>query len=285
MLGQDEGTMSRDSVIEQACSLIRDAPIEPDPFPHIVIDGIFPDQYYEELLRNLPAVSALSIPVKFGMMKIDDDDATFRALPEAGQRFWAEFDNEVKPPICYALLKRYRPYAKEKLSLIFGDCSHKLDLDDLEDRDFRPLRGIVQCRVTGARQAVHVDKATALFAYLFYFAADDTLRPFGTIFYEAKNRAKLLELYRANRGIRAWFPTESEAVTLELEPRTPLEFCRNRLVSYVNLPYSLHGVATDASAPRYSMQSFCDLPLRITLPLYEGWTDSISPTGSYRGDG
>ena len=111
MLGQDEGTMSRDSVIEQACSLIRDAPIEPDPFPHIVIDGIFPDQYYEELLRNLPAVSALSIPVKFGMMKIDDDDATFRALPEAGQRFWAEFDNEVKPPICYALLKRYRPYA------------------------------------------------------------------------------------------------------------------------------------------------------------------------------
>ena len=127
----------------------------------------------------------------------------------------------------------------------------------------------------------HVDKATSLFTYLFYFASDDSLRPFGTIFYKAKDRAHVLERYRANSAIRAWFPAADE---LELMPLPPLEFRRNRLLSYVNLPYSLHGAATDAVAPRYSMQSFCDFPPRVTLPLFDGWKDSVSPTGTYRGD-
>ena len=273
--------MSHEIVTEHACQRVRAAVINPDPFPHIVVDGIFPEQYYEELLSHLPAVSSLTIPVAFGMMKIGEDDQTFRALPEASQTFWADFDSAVKPLICRALLDRYFPYAREKLSLIFGDEAERIGLDGRALDEFQSLRGIVQCRITGARMAAHVDKATSLFTYLFYFAPDDSLRPFGTIFYKARDRADLLQRYRANRGIRAWFPKEGE---LELTPYPPLEFRRNRLVSYVNLPYSLHGAATDAAAARYSMQSFCDLPLRITRPLFEGWKDSVSPTGIYRGD-
>jgi hypothetical protein len=214
--------MSHQTVAEHACGLVRSAEIRPDPFPHIVVDGIFPEQYYEELLSHLPAVS----------------------------------------------------------SLIFGEEAEHLR-SELEPKEFRSVRGIVQCRITGARMGAHVDKATSLFTYLFYFAPDDSLRPFGTIFYKAQDRASLLERYRANRGIRAWFP---EAAELDLRPQPPLEFRRNRLVSYVNLPSSLHGAATDAAAPRYSMQNFCDLPLRVTLPLYKDWKDPISPTGLYRGD-
>ena len=186
----------------------------------------------------------------------------------------------MKPSICEALLERYLPYAAEKLSLIFGEEAEHLK-SQLEPKEFRSVRGIVQCRITGARMGAHVDKATSLFTYLFYFAPDDSLRPFGTIFYKAQDQANLLERYRANRGIRAWFP---DAADLDLRPQPPLEFRRNRLVSYVNLPYSLHGAATDAAAPRYSMQNFCDLPLRIALPLYKDWKDPISPTGLYRGD-
>jgi hypothetical protein len=274
--------MSPHSIAQWASPLIRSAPIRPDPFPHIVIDGIFPEPYYEELLSRLPALSLLSIPVAFGMMKIEEDDATFRAMPEDAQRFWTEFDKVVKPVICRALLDRYLPYTAEKLSLIFGEEIGCRTSHDILPEEFGSLRGIVQCRITGARMGAHVDKATSLFTYLFYFARDDLLRPFGTIFYEARDRAELLQRYRANRGIRAWFPRDGE---LELKPCPPLEFRRNRLVSYLNLPYSLHGAATDAEAPRYSMQSFCDLPLRVTLPLYAGWHDPISPTGIYQGDG
>jgi hypothetical protein len=272
--------MSHEIVTEHACQRVRAAAINPDPFPHIVVDGIFPEQYYEELLSHLPAVSSLTIPVAFGMMKIGEDDATFQSMPESARQFWNEFDQKVKPSICEALLERYLPYAAEKLSLIFGDEAEQVK-GQLEPKEFRSVRGIVQCRITGARMGAHVDKATSLFTYLFYFAPDDSLRPFGTIFYKAQDRANLLERYRANRGIRAWFPETGE---LDLRPEPPLEFCRNRLVSYVNLPYSLHGAATDAAAPRYSMQNFCDLPLRIALPLYKDWKDPISPTGLYRGD-
>jgi hypothetical protein len=272
--------MSHEIVTEHACQRVRAAAINPDPFPHIVVDGIFPEQYYEELLSHLPAVSSLTIPVAFGMMKIGEDDATFQSMPASARQFWIEFDQKVKPSICEALLERYLPYAAEKLSLIFGEEAEHLK-SQLEPKEFRSVRGIVQCRITGARMGAHVDKATSLFTYLFYFAPDDSLRPFGTIFYKAQDRASLLERYRAHRGIRAWFP---DAADLDLRPQPPLEFRRNRLVSYVNLPYSLHGAATDAAAPRYSMQNFCDLPLRITLPLYKDWKDPISPTGLYRGD-
>lgn len=165
--------------------------------------------------------------------------------------------------------------------LIFGEDAKRFDSSTLPLDEFRTLRGIVQCRISGARMGAHVDKATSLFTYLFYFPPDDLLHPFGTVFYKVRHRADLLQRYRANRGIRAWFPASGE---VEATPCPPLEFRRNRLVSYVNLPYSLHGAATDAAAPRYSMQSFCDLPLRVTLPLYEGWHDLVSPTGAYRGD-
>jgi hypothetical protein len=267
---------------QHATARIDDATILTDPFPHFIIDDIFPEIFYEEILSHLPPISSLSIPAKFGMMKIGDDDPTYRSIPEASQKFWSTFDNDVKAPICAALLRRYLPYAEEKLSLIFGDSVS--EFTHFEPRDFRPLRGIVQCRTTGARMGAHVDKATSLFTYLFYFAHDDSLRPFGTIFYDAPDRENLLALYRANRGIRAWFPTKSDLEMLNLKPRPPTEFRRNRLVSYANLPYSLHGAATDAAAARYSMQSFCDLPATITQKLYEGWKDPVSPTGVYRGD-
>ena len=234
--------MLHQDVTERACNLIEAASICPDPFAHLVVDGIFPETYYDQILRHLPPQSALSIPAKFGMMKIADHDPVFSGLSAEGREFWAVFDREVKAPICRALLQRYLPYAKEKLNLIFGDRA-KTWACDLEQDDFIALRGIVQCRIAGDRMGAHVDKATSLFTYLFYFAPDESLRPFGTIFYEAKDRAYLLERYRANSAVRAWFPAADE---LELMPYPPLKFRRNRLVSYVNLPYSLHGAATDA---------------------------------------
>src|SRR4051812_46029802 len=277
----EQALLSHQDIAERAKRLIAVAEINTEPFPHIVIDEIFPETYYREILRHLPSQELLSIPNKFGMMKIDNDDPSFQALSETTRDFWSEFDNVVKPPICAALLQRYLPYGAEKLSLTFGEDADRPDLSTFAPEEFRYLRGIVQCRTTGARMGAHADKATSLFTYLFYFAPDDSMRPFGTIFYGVRDRADLLQRYRANRGIRAWFPACRE---IELTPCPPLEFRQNRLVSYANLPYSLHGAATDAAAPRYSMQSFCDLPLRLTLSLYEGWHDPISPTGAYRGD-
>lgn len=264
-----------------ALQRIEGAQLQTKPFPHLVVDEIFPSDFYEEILTHLPKVSSLSIPDKFGMMKIGDDDAAFRALPKASQKFWSIFEREIKAPICSALLRRYKPYLSEKLALIFGPT---FDEQSIADEEFLSLRGIVQCRTTGSRMGPHVDKATSLFTFLFYFAADESLRPFGTIFYEAPNREAVTARYRANRGIRAWFPNEDDLAALNLRATPPIEFQRNRLVSYANLPYSLHGAATDAAAVRFSMQNFCDLPLRISLPLFDGWRDPISSSGFYRGD-
>jgi hypothetical protein len=93
-------------VSEHACKLVQSATINSDPFPHIVVDGIFPEPYYEQILRNLPPQSSLSIPAKFGMMKIEDSDPVFSELRSEGRQFWSTFDVTVKPAICRALLQR-----------------------------------------------------------------------------------------------------------------------------------------------------------------------------------
>lgn len=271
--------MSSDA--KNAVDKIEAAPVVAHPFPHLVIDEIFPADYYAEMMRYLPPIELLQIPKQFGMMKIGDDDQTFASISPEARAFWSRFDTDIKAPICGALLRKFKPYLAEKLRLA---CGHDLQAMPADD-EFRPLRGIVQCRTTGARMGPHVDKATSLFTYLFYFATDDSLRPFGTILYDTKNRDHLVDRFRHARRIRAWFPDETERAAIELTPMPPIEFCRNRLVAYANLPYSMHGAATDAAAPRYSMQNYCDIPASIALPAFEGWNDNMSPTGIYRGDG
>jgi hypothetical protein len=43
------------------------------------------------------------------MMKIVHDDPVLNGISVEGRKFWADFDGEIKAPICRALLKRYFP--------------------------------------------------------------------------------------------------------------------------------------------------------------------------------
>ena len=132
---------------------VSPASIATDPFLHIVVDGVFPETFYSALLTHLPPVSSLTIPVKFGMMKLRPNDASLQTLPPVSQAFWADFDMITKPAICAALLRRFLPYAEDKLALIFDRPGLGADL---EPSEFRVLRGIVQCRIAGARMGAHV---------------------------------------------------------------------------------------------------------------------------------
>jgi hypothetical protein len=273
--------INTNSVNRHATSLIEAASVTQAPFPHLVVDEVFPNAYYALLLRHLPSLSSLNISNRFGMMKLDPSDASLRSQPRDTQRFWMRFDHEVKPVICRALLRRFFPLLDEKLRLIFDDAANRCGTKNLRLDEFRVLRGIVQCRTTGDRMGAHFDKATSLFTYIFYFALDDSLRPYGTILYDVNEKDRLYAAYRATRNIRAWFPAPDE---FGITPSKQLEFLPNRLVAFANLPHSLHGTATDAATPRYSMQSFCEMPPRLALTLFAGWNDSVSETGIYKGD-
>lgn len=92
----EQAALSHQEIADRAKRLIAAAAINTEPFPHIVVDEILPDTYYRQILQHLPPQTLLSIPNKFGMMKIGDDDPTFRAITETGRRFWSEFDRTVK---------------------------------------------------------------------------------------------------------------------------------------------------------------------------------------------
>jgi hypothetical protein len=137
----EQAALSHQEIANRAKRLIAAAAINTEPFPHIVIDEVFTETYYRQILQHLPPQTLLSIPHKFGMMKIGEDVPTFQSITETGRRFWSEFDRAVKPHICAALLQRYLPYAAEKLMLIFGEDAKRFDLSTLGLDEFRTLRG------------------------------------------------------------------------------------------------------------------------------------------------
>src|SRR5438093_3410472 len=59
-------------VLEHCLGAVGQAAPERDPFPHVLIDGFFPRDVYEELLANFPA-AALYEPMDYGRASAADE--------------------------------------------------------------------------------------------------------------------------------------------------------------------------------------------------------------------
>lgn len=257
--------------IERACAA---AAIQDQPFPHIVIDEILPWPYFELLENHLPRESEFQIQGGFGHIKIEETDDAFRKLGRKRKTIWRHFDVQIKAAACAGLARRFAPYASEKLCELFGQGG-----EDLTTESYAAQRGIIQCRTRGAIQHPHLDKATTLFTYLFYFSKDEKLAPHGTTLYETGRPDTLLEAYRERADVRVWYP---DVTRFAIKACRKVDYRPNRLIAFINLSRSLHGTWTEAPVPRFSMQTYCELPPRAQA-LFLAWSDSLTPGQAYAG--
>ena len=89
------------SPLEHFVSRLRSAHVERDPFPHYVLDPVFPDDYYRELLRHLPSRYVYDNLYEVTDLKLDhfrhrdqrdmDHGWTARLPPEL-RPFWDSFN-------------------------------------------------------------------------------------------------------------------------------------------------------------------------------------------------
>lgn len=76
----------------RACEHVRDvvaaAPLEPDPCPHVVVEGLLPDEVYDELVAAIPP------PVFFDHLE-EDLKLPFEFAPRYHQEIWKAFQTHI----------------------------------------------------------------------------------------------------------------------------------------------------------------------------------------------
>jgi len=164
----------------------KDAPIKTDPFPHVVIQNLFPADYYEEILRQFPSdeqMIPLSETGRTGnayrerLVTLFDEPGFNRLTPEQRQ-FWAQLGGWLyNPEFINGIIKLFWPHVKtrvQEVSQLLGWARVRGDALLVSDQ-------------TNYGIGPHTDAAHRLVTFLFYLPEDDRFRNFGTSIYTPKD--------------------------------------------------------------------------------------------------
>ena len=67
------------AAFEHVIKKIIESPIIEEPYPHMLISGIFPDKFYSVLLEQIPNVSAYTAKTKYGKtMTLENFDGLYK---------------------------------------------------------------------------------------------------------------------------------------------------------------------------------------------------------------
>lgn len=89
------------SPLEHFIERLRGAKVDVDPFPHYVLENVFPEDYYRELLRQLPASDVYENLYEVTDLKLDHfrhrdqrdmDHGWTERLPDEQRSFWTSFN-------------------------------------------------------------------------------------------------------------------------------------------------------------------------------------------------
>jgi hypothetical protein len=105
------------SPLNHLVARLREAKVDTDPFPHFCLDHVFPDDYYDELLRHLPGSDVYENLYEVTDLKLDhfrhryqrdmNENWTSALQPEL-QSFWNSFNEWfLSPELAQAVLASF----------------------------------------------------------------------------------------------------------------------------------------------------------------------------------
>lgn len=154
---------------------LREAKVETDPFPHYCLDRVFPEQYYEQLLRHLPGSEIYENLYEVTDLKLDHfrhryqrdmNENWTRALAPELQSFWNSFNQWfLSPELAQAVLASFRDQGSWPAASV-------------EAQFIRHRAGYFL--------GPHSDLYTKLVVLLIYLAPDDNAERLGTSLYRPK---------------------------------------------------------------------------------------------------
>lgn len=192
------------------------APVRTDPFPHCVIDDIFPAEFYESIIDYWPQEESWEALSESGRVSAGDYEARqvvlmnprgYERLDEERRAFWQEVG-------AWLLGPGFRNCVLQKFSIRDdGAASDALIVSDRTTYAIGP----------------HTDAPHRRVSLLFYLPEDATFRRFGTSLYEPRDGK-----FRCNGGPHYPFKLFQRVKTLDFVP--------NRLVAFPKSDRCFHGV-------------------------------------------
>lgn len=167
------------SPLEHFIDRLQGAQVESDPFPHYVLDHVFPEDYYRELLRHLPPSDVYKNLYEVTDLKLDHfrhrdqrdmDQGWTERLPPELRPFWSSFQKWfLSDDLANAVLKSFA----EPLRLGIGEKEFSVESQFIRHR-------------AGYFLGPHSDLYTKLVVLLLYLAPDDSAEHLGTSLYRPK---------------------------------------------------------------------------------------------------
>jgi hypothetical protein len=170
--------------LDHVVTRFRSAEIIHEPYPHYVLNNVFPDDFYRTLIGNLPGGAVYQRLFDLSTLKLDHfrhRDQTDLAgpwtekLPEGLKQFWDSFDAWfLGPELADAVLKSFAAPLGERFGTRSGWPEVSVEAQLIRHR-------------AGYFLQPHSDLHTKLVVLLLYLAPDESASHLGTTIYRPKD--------------------------------------------------------------------------------------------------
>lgn len=247
-------TLNCKEIVAHAVKSIRHAPLSYAPFPNLVVDNIFPKEYYDRLVGLLPPRDGFGV---YAPGTPRHQESYFKLLGHEYAALSPEHKDymdvlyEAFPAISKEIARRLNPFVPAMLSQLFPD--------DWEERSKKTelhhsLGYYIIDRVKTLSQTAHTDSAYRVFTWLFYMPEKADYPHMGTDLFTATP-----ENWDTYDPMYTYFRTKPEGIKLDYH--STFQYLPNRVVAFVNGPLSFHGF--QALGPHENAS-----PRRVTINSY-----------------
>jgi hypothetical protein len=205
---------------------LRASEVVAEPYPHYCLENVFPDDFYQALLRHLPGSTAYENLFEVTTLKLDHfryrdqrslNDGWTETLPAELKDFWNRFNEWFfGPDLAEAVLDSFAVPLRARLGEKSSWPSVLVESQLIRHR-------------AGYFLGPHSDLHTKLVVLLFYLAPDESAHQLGTSLYRPKDPG-------FSCPNSAHYPFE-DFVRVKTAPYKP-----NSLLAFVRSDVSFHGV-------------------------------------------
>jgi len=227
--GSSASAREAEAAFNHMCNKITNSEINTAPFPYMVVDEIFPKDYYQRMLDMFPLEAVLEPLVETGrvtagynkerLVALFNDETLERMDPER-RGFWMEFGKFMYSPEFIDLVtRRFLPWCANRLGMLYERYGRvRLGSDAMLVRDR-----------TDYAIGPHTDGKHRLISFLFYMPRDLEYQDLGTSLYRHKDPE-----FFCKGGPHYEFKN--------FDYQSTVNFIPNRLLTFVRTGRSFHGV-------------------------------------------
>ena len=229
------------SILEHINNSIKQAQVDPDPFPHMYIRNFFEENFYMKLLDSLPGKEKF-VPInKTGSVSDDYPEERFifdinpeilKSFERKDQKVFSDivnsfFSNDFFNSVFFKFKStiddRIKNFTEEEIKL-FGKNNFNFEGRIALVKDY-----------TKYQLGAHTDTLNKFLTFLFYIPKDESIREIGTSLYKPLNK----ELKTSFSSHYTMEETKNNFIETK-----KTEFMPNSVLIFPRTNYSYHGVSS-----------------------------------------